>query len=38
MEFYFVDNEPPSGPVFYRVRHFGNDNSELLSKAVTSSR
>jgi hypothetical protein len=37
MEFYFVDKEPPTGQVFYRIRHFGNDNMELLSKAFVSS-
>lgn len=35
MEFFFIDNEPPAGQVYYRIRHFGNDNSEILSKAVT---
>ena len=35
MEYFFVDREPPQGEqVFYRVRHFGNDNSEMLSKSV----
>jgi hypothetical protein len=35
MEFFFIDNEPPAeSNVYYRIRHFGNDNSELLSKAV----
>lgn len=38
MEFYFVDKEPPAGPVYYRIRHFGNDNSEMLSKAVSGSK
>lgn len=32
--FSFIDSVPPSGPVYYRIRHFGNDNSELLSKTV----
>lgn len=34
MEYFFIDKQPPQGEVFYRVRHFGNDNSEMLSKAV----
>lgn len=34
MEYFFIDKEAPQGDVYYRVRHFGNDNSEMLSKAV----